>query len=143
MDVRLNRSWWLLRLGLGIGPIVAGIDKFFDFLTNWGMYLNPFAPRLLHIEPKTFMHLVGVVEIVVGVAVLTRYTRYAAYIVMIWLWAIAANLISQWAFLDIAVRDIEISFAAFALAALSGVKNTRAHGEETSHVSQEQVSIFS
>jgi len=72
MDVRLNRSWWLLRLGLGIGPIVAGIDKFFNFLTNWGMYLNPFAPRLLHIEPKTFMHLVGVVEIVVGVTVLTR-----------------------------------------------------------------------
>ena len=71
MDVRLNRSWWLLRLGLGIGPIVAGIDKFFNFLTNWGMYLNPFAPRLLHIEPKTFMHLVGVVEIVVGVTVLT------------------------------------------------------------------------
>ena len=55
---------------------------------------------------------------------------------MIWLWAIAANLISQWAFLDIAVRDIEISFGAFALAALSGVKNTTAHGEETSHLSQ-------
>ena len=143
MDVRLNRSWWLLRLGLGIGPIVAGIDKFFNFLTNWGMYLNPFAPRLLHIEPKTFMHLVGVVEIVVGVTVLTRYTRYAAYIVMIWLWAIAANLISQWAFLDIAVRDIEISFGAFALATLSGVKTTTAHGEETSHLSQEEVSIFS
>jgi hypothetical protein len=62
---------------------------------------------------------VGVVEIVVGIAVLTPYTRYGAYVVMMWLWCIALNLISQGAFLDIAVRDIEISLAAFTLAALS------------------------
>ena len=68
------------------------------------------------------MHVVGVVEIVVGIAVLTRYTRYAAYLAMVWLWCIVLNLISQGAFLDIAVRDIEISLAAFTLAALSEVR---------------------
>lgn len=56
------------------------------------------------------------VEIVVGVAVLSRYTRYAAYVVMIWMWYIAADLVSQGAFFDIAVR--EISLEAFALAKL-------------------------
>lgn len=121
MDNRLNRVWWVLRIGLGVGPILAGLDKFFNLLTNWEMYLNPLAPRLLHIQPATFMHVVGVVEIVVGIAVLTQYTEYAAYVVMIWMWGIAANLITQ-RFFDIAVRDVEISLAAFALATLSAVR---------------------
>lgn len=126
MDGKLNRAWWVLRIGLGVGPIVAGLDKFFNLLTNWEMYLNPLAPKLLHIRPSTFMHGVGVVEIIVGIAVLTRFTRYAAYLVMIWLWCIAANLISQWAFLDVAVRDVEISLAAFTLAVLSEVREAAA-----------------
>ena len=124
MNTKLNRSWWVLRIGLGVVAIVAGIDKFFNLLTNWEMYLNPLAPKLLHLQPATFMHVAGVVEIAVGVAVLTRYTRYAAYVVMIWLWCIAANLVSQGAFFDIAVRDVEISLGAFALAKLSEVRAT-------------------
>jgi uncharacterized membrane protein YphA (DoxX/SURF4 family) len=126
MDNRLDRAWWVLRIGLGVGPILAGLDKFFNFFTNWGMYLNPLAPRLLHIQPSTFMHVVGIIEMLVGVTVLTRYTRYAAYVVMVWMWAIAANLVSQWAFLDIAVRDVEISLAAFTLAILSEVRQASA-----------------
>ena len=124
MDNRLDRAWWVLRIGLGVGPILAGLDKFTNLLTNWQMYLNPLAPKLLHIQPATFMHLVGVVEILAGIAVLTRYTRYAAYVVMLWLWCIAASLVAQWAFLDVAVRDVEISLAAFTLAVLSEVRQT-------------------
>src|SRR5215469_11899830 len=63
-----------------MGPLLAGLDKFFNLLTNWQMYLNPLAPRLLHIQPSTFMHIVGVIEILAGLAVLTRYTRYASYV---------------------------------------------------------------
>ena len=128
MDHRLDRAWWVLRIGLGVGPILAGLDKFFNLLTNWQMYLNPLAPRLLHIQPATFMHLAGIVEILVGIVVLTRYTHYAAYIVMLWLWSIAANLVTQWAFLDIAVRDLEISLAAFTLAVLSEVREAAVEG---------------
>jgi len=124
MDNRIGRAWWVLRIGLGVMAIVAGLDKFFNLLTNWQMYLNPLGSKLLHIQPATFMHVVGVIEIVVGIAVFTRYTRYAAYVVMVWLWCIALNLISQGAFLDIAVRDIELSLAAFTLATLSEVRQT-------------------
>jgi uncharacterized membrane protein YphA (DoxX/SURF4 family) len=122
MDKRLERVWWVLRIGLGVGPIVAGADKFFNLITNWGMYLNPVVPGILHIQGATFMHIVGVIEVVAGIAVLTRYTEYAAYVVMLWMWGIALNLITQWAFLDVAVRDIEISLGAFALATLSAVR---------------------
>ena len=128
MDNRLDRAWWVLRIGLGVGPILAGLDKFTNLLTNWQMYLNPLAPKLLHIQPATFMHLVGVVEILAGIAVLTRYTRYAAYVVMLWLWCIAASLVAQWAFLDVAVRDLEISLAAFTLAVLSEVRRHLSNG---------------
>jgi uncharacterized membrane protein YphA (DoxX/SURF4 family) len=126
MDNRLDRAWWVLRIGLGVGPILAGLDKYFNLLTNWQMYLNPLAPQLLHIAPATFMHLVGIVEILAGIAVLTRYTRYAAYVVMAWLWCIAGSLVGQWAFLDVAVRDLEISLGAFTLAALSEVREASA-----------------
>jgi hypothetical protein len=40
-DPRLNAAWWTLGIGLGAGPIIAGIDKFFNILTNWEMYLSP------------------------------------------------------------------------------------------------------
>ena len=130
MDNRLNRSWWVLRIGLGVVPIVAGTDKFFDVLTNWEMYLNPLAPRLLHVAPATLMHVFGIVEIVVGIAMFTRYTRIAAYVVTVWMWCIALNLITQMTFLDVAVRAILISLGAFTLAQLSEVR--AAQGESVS-----------
>ncbi len=121
-DRRLNSAWWLLRIGLGAGPFLAGLDKFFNLLANWEMYLNPLAPRLLHVRPETFMHEVGVVEMIVGIAVLTRWTRWAAYVAMLWLLAIAASLVSMGMFFDVATRDVEIAIAAYALARLTEVR---------------------
>jgi uncharacterized membrane protein YphA (DoxX/SURF4 family) len=119
---QINSAWWTLRIGFGLGPLFAGLDKYFNLLTNWEMYLNPAVPRLLHISAPAFMHVVGAIEIVAGILVFTRFTRYAAYIVMAWLWAIALSLITQGQFLDIAVRDIEMSLGAFALAKLTEVR---------------------
>ncbi|HKF49099.1 MAG TPA: hypothetical protein VKB38_17200 [Terracidiphilus sp.] len=116
---KLNSAWWTLRIGLGVGPICSGLDKYFNRLTQWDMYLNPLVPKLLHISAPGFMHIVGVVEIIAGIIVLARFTRLGAYIVMAWLWAIALSLIAQGQFLDIAVRDIEMSLGAFALAKLT------------------------
>jgi uncharacterized membrane protein YphA (DoxX/SURF4 family) len=121
-NLRLNQAWWTLRVGLGLCAIFAGLDKFLNLLTNWEMYLNPLIPRVLHISAPAFMHIGGVVEMVVGILVFTRFTRYAAYVVMAWLLAISLNLITQGQFLDIAVRDIELSLGAFALTKLTEVR---------------------
>ena len=126
---RLDHAWWTLRITLGLVPILAGLDKFFNLLTNWEMYLNPLIPRTLHLAPVTFMHIVGVIEMVAGILVLTRFVRYAAYIVMVWLWAIALNLVMMGTFFDIAVRDVAISIGAFALAKLSEVRELGVIGE--------------
>ena len=126
-DPRLNHTWWTLRLTFGLVPIVAGLDKYFNLLTNWEQYLNPAIPGLLHLSPVAFMHVVGVVEIAAGVLVLTPITGYASYIVMLWLLGIAGNLLAQGKYFDIAVRDIVLAIAAYSLARLTQVRQESTH----------------
>ena len=128
-DNRLNNTWWALRVLFGFVPIAAGLDKFFNLLTNWEAYLNPLATRVIPVNPATFMHVVGVVEIVAGVIVLTHWTKIGAYVVMAWLLAIALNLLTMGRFLDVAVRDIGLAIAAFSLAQLTTLRE-----ESTSQV---------
>ena len=130
-DSTLNSAWWALKIGLGVGPFLAGLDKFFNLLTNWQMYLSPSVERLLPISGGTFMHIVGIIEMVVGIAVLTRWTRLGAYVAMIWLIAIAVNLVSTGIFYDLAVRDLEIAIGAFTLARLTEFRE-RATASEVS-----------
>ncbi len=118
-DTRMNSAWWALRIGLGLGPFLAGLDKFFDILTDWKMYLSPVFVRLLPVSDVTFMHVVGVVEMAVGLAILTRWTRAGSYVAMAWLAAIAINLVSTGVFFDLAVRDLEIAIGAYALGRLT------------------------
>lgn len=121
-DSRLNAAWWALRIAIGVGPIAAGVDKYFNKLTDWTMYLSPLATKIIPVKDTTFMHIVGVVEVIAGIIVLTRWTKIGSYIVGLWLLAIAANLLTTGMFYDLAVRDVEIAVAAFALSQLSAVR---------------------
>jgi uncharacterized membrane protein YphA (DoxX/SURF4 family) len=119
---RLDVTWWALRILFGAVPIVAGLDKFFNLLTNWEAYLNPLLPTITHLSATAIMHTVGVVEIAAGVIVLSRWVRPGAYIVMAWLICIALNLLLMGKFIDVAVRDLGLAVAAFSLAQLSDVR---------------------
>lgn len=130
-DKRLNSAWWVLRIGLGVGPFLAGLDKFFNILADWEMYLSPLALRLLPISGTAFMRAVGVIEMAVGLAILFYRTRLAAYVAMVWLLAIAVNLLSTGMFLDLAVRDVEIALGAYALARLTEVREVAYGTAET------------
>jgi uncharacterized membrane protein YphA (DoxX/SURF4 family) len=121
-DNRLNTTWWALRLLFGVVPIAAGLDKFLNLLTDWTLYLNPVVTKLLPVAPSTFMHIVGVIEIAAGIVVLSRLTRLGAYVVTIWLVAIALNLLVMGKFLDVAVRDLGLAVAAFSLAQLTAIR---------------------
>jgi hypothetical protein len=122
----VNRSWWALRIALGAGPIIAGLDKYFNKLADWGMYLSPIATKVIPVSTATFMHTVGLVEILAGIIVLSRWTRIGSYIVMAWLLAIAVNLITTGMFYDLAVRDVEIAVGAFVLSQLTAVRESQA-----------------
>jgi uncharacterized membrane protein YphA (DoxX/SURF4 family) len=112
------RAFVVLRSGFTIAPILFGADKFFNAMTNWEQYLAPALPRTLGLSPELFMRGVGVIEIVAGVLV-AIVPRYAAYVVMVWLWAIIANLLILGQFLDVALRDFAISLGALALGQLA------------------------
>jgi uncharacterized membrane protein YphA (DoxX/SURF4 family) len=115
----------VLKIGLGIAPIVAGIDKYFNKLTDWTMYLNPLATHVVPVSAPTFMYIVGVVEICAGLLVLSRWTKAGAYVVMLWLVCIAINLVTMRMFYDLAVRDLEIALSAFVLAQLCSVRSAQ------------------
>jgi uncharacterized membrane protein YphA (DoxX/SURF4 family) len=128
-DDRLNVSWWALRIALGVVPIVAGIDKYFNKLTDWGMYLSPLATKAVPVSTATFMHVVGLVEIIAGLIVLSHWTKIGSYIVMFWLLCIAVNLVTTGMFYDLAVRDVEIAISAFVLTQLTSVREQQAAAE--------------
>jgi hypothetical protein len=121
MDTRLDAPWIALRFGIGLTATLAGIDKFFNLLTDWGSYVSPIAAELLPVSTATFMGIVGVIEIAVGVAILTGWTRLGAYVASAWLIGVAANLALA-GFYDIAVRDVVMALAAFTLARMAEVR---------------------
>jgi hypothetical protein len=138
-DSRLDWAWWALRIGLSVGPFLAGLDKYFNLLTDWTMYTSPLVLKLLPFSGRTFMHIVGVIEMIVGLAILTKWTRLGSYVASAWLVAIAINLVSTGMFLDIAVRDLEMALAAFVLALMTEVRentldNEVLHEEHTNAV---------
>lgn len=123
LEPRLVAPWWALRLAYGLVPIIAGLDKFTNLLTDWTQYLSPLVARV--VPAATFMHIVGVIEIVAGVLVLSRWTRIGAYVVGAWLIGIALNLVTTGRYFDIAVRDIVMAIGAFTLARLAELATAR------------------
>jgi uncharacterized membrane protein YphA (DoxX/SURF4 family) len=121
-ETKISSAWWALRIGLGAAAFLAGLDKFFNLLANWESYLSPLAIRVLPVSSVTFMHAVGVIEMIVGLAILTRWTRVGSYVAMVWLALIAVNLVTTGHFFDVAVRDLEMAIAAFTLGRLSEVR---------------------
>src|SRR5512139_2188200 len=125
-DSRLDSARIALRVGLGVGPLLAGLDKFFKLLADLPHYVSPLAAAVLPMSPQRFMYVVGVIEMAVGLAILTRWTRLASYVAMVWLVCIAVNLVTA-GFLDIAVRDLEMAIAAYTLARLTEAHEAAAH----------------
>jgi uncharacterized membrane protein YphA (DoxX/SURF4 family) len=117
MDPRLSSTFNTLRLTYGLVPIVAGLDKFANLLTDWGRYLSPSAASVLPFSPQAFMYAVGVIEIAAGILTLLK-PRIGAWVVSAWLLAIALNLVVG-GFYDIAVRDIVMAVGGVALARLA------------------------
>ena len=115
MDTRLTAPFVALRIALGLTATLAGLDKFFNILADWGSYVSPFAAALLPFPVPAFMAIVGVIEFAVGIAILVAAPRLGAYVASAWLLLVAGNLVLAGHF-DIAVRDVVMSVAAFTLA---------------------------
>ncbi len=111
----------VMKYTYGFVPILAGLDKFTNLLTDWKNYIAPSISSALPFSASTFMAIVGIIEIIAGIIVLIR-PRVGGYIVMAWLIAIALTLLVGGHYYDVAVRDLVMAIGAFSLAKLSAVK---------------------
>ena len=118
MDNGSHQAFQILRLGFTVAPIIAGLDKFLQLLTNWDKYLAPAVPATLGIAPHTIMMIVGVIEIAAGLLVAVK-PRFGGYLVSAWLVGIIVNLLLVGGYLDVALRDLGLAMGAFALARLA------------------------
>jgi hypothetical protein len=126
MDTRLANPLRGLQVALGLTATLAGLDKFFNILADWGAYVSPAAASALPFSVGTLMAIVGVIEFAVGVTILAIAPRIGAYVASLWLLLVAVNLVLGGHF-DLAVRDIVLSLAAFTVARFVETQNAHRH----------------
>jgi uncharacterized membrane protein len=113
-----RQAYLLLRTVFTVAPIVFGLDKFANVLVDWPGYLAPIVNDVIPGTGQQAMYVVGVVEVVAGLAVALR-PRYGALLVTAWLAGIIVNLLLIPGYFDIALRDFGLLVAALALSRLA------------------------
>jgi hypothetical protein len=114
------QAFWLMRIGFTVLPLLMGIDKYFNALTNWPQYLADWIDNIVPGTAQQLMYVVGGVEIVAAVIVAIK-PRIGAYIVAAWLAGIIVNLLSYGEWYDIAARDFGLMLGALSLGRLASV----------------------
>lgn len=112
------QAFVLLRTAFTLAPVLFGVDKFFDVLTDWTRYLAPAINDITPGSAHQAMLVVGVVEIAAGLLVALR-PHLGGYVVAAWLAGIIVNLLLIGDFYDVALRDFGLFVAALALARLA------------------------
>lgn len=109
-------AYQTLRLGFTVAPILFGLDKFFNVMTDWTEFLPGFVTDV--VSGGVVMAIVGIVEIAAGIGVWLR-PKIFANVVAAWLGLIIVTLILAGGFWDIALRDFGLLLGAVALGQLA------------------------
>lgn len=120
LNSAINPIFNLLKLTFVIEPIVAGLDKFTNLLTQWDQYLSPGMVEILPFSASVFMMIVGVIEIIAGIIVFLK-PAIGGYIVAAWLTLIALTLLFSGSYLDVAVRDLVMAISAFSMTRMAKI----------------------
>ena len=109
------QAFMLLRVAFTVAPILFGLDKFAEVLTDdWTRYLSTEFNDILPGSAADAMHIVGVVEIAAGLVVAV-VPRFGGLLVAGWLAGIIVNLLLVGGYGDIALRDFGLLIGALAL----------------------------
>jgi hypothetical protein len=112
------QAFQMLRLAFAVAPIAFGLDKFFNVLVDWPIYLAPWINDIAPGSAQDFMYVVGAVEILAGVLVAIK-PRLGAPVVAGWLAGIILNLLTVPGYYDVALRDFGLLLGALTLARLA------------------------
>jgi len=99
-------------------PLLAGIDKYFNFITDWERYVSPTLRPFIPMSLKTTMHCAGVVEIAIGLTAAAR-PRVGSVSLAVMLGGIILNLLTMKKQLHIASLDACLACFAVVFALLS------------------------
>jgi hypothetical protein len=114
-----RQAFLLLRIGFTVAPILFGLDKFAEILTDdWARYLAPEFDDILPGSAEDAMAIVGVIEVVAGLVVAVA-PRYGSLLVAGWLGGIIVNLLIVGGYGDVALRDFGLMLGALTLARLA------------------------
>lgn len=113
-----RQAFLMLWALFSVAPVLFGLDKFTQWMTNWDGYLAPWINDIVPGTAQQAMYAVGVIEIVAGLVVLVK-PRYGAFLVAGWLGGIIINLLTYSGYYDIALRDFGLLLGALALARLA------------------------
>jgi uncharacterized membrane protein YphA (DoxX/SURF4 family) len=113
-----HQAYLLLRTTFTVAPILFGLDKFTNWMTDWSAYLAPWIDRIVPGTATQAMYAVGVIEIVAGLVV-ALLPRIGALVVAAWLLGIIIDLLTLGDYYDVALRDVGLLAAAVALARLA------------------------
>ena len=121
-----HQAYLALWVGFMVLPLVVGLDKLVSFTgTTWTNYLATWVDDIVPGSASDAMMIVGVIEIAAAVLVAVA-PRIGGYVVAAWLAGIIVNLVSTGNYYDIALRDLGLLIAAFAMARLA----VTYHGKE-------------
>src|SRR6187431_2661175 len=116
------QAFMLLRIAFTVAPILFGLDKFANVLTDdWTRYLASEFNNIIPGNASDAMHIVGVVEIVAGLVVAVT-PRFGGLLVAAWLGGIILNLLLVGGYGDIALRDFGLLAGAIALSRLASAR---------------------
>lgn len=113
-----DEAFFLLRTVFTVAPILFGIDKFTQILSDWDFYLAPWINDIVPGDAHDAMMIIGVIEIVAGLLVAVA-PRIGGYVVALWLTGIIVDLLTLGDFYDVALRDFGLLIGALALARLA------------------------
>ena len=115
------QAFMLLRIAFTVAPILFGLDKFAEVLTDdWTRYLATEFNDIIPGSAQDAMYMVGAVEIVAGLVVLFS-PRFGGLRVAGWLGGIIVSLLLVGGYADIALRDFGLLIGALALSRLASV----------------------
>jgi uncharacterized membrane protein YphA (DoxX/SURF4 family) len=112
------QAFVMLRVAFAVAPIAFGLDKFFNVLTDWPLYLATWVDDLMPGSAQDFMYVVGGVEILAGVLVAVR-PRIGAPVVALWLAGSIFTLVTGPGVYDVALRDFGLMLGALTLTRLA------------------------
>ena len=113
------QAFMLLRIAFTVAPILFGLDKFAEVLTDdWTRYLASEFNDIIPGSAQDAMYMVGAIEIVAGLVVLVA-PRFGGVLVAAWLAGIITSLLLVGGYGDIALRDFGLLLGALTLSRLA------------------------